>query len=190
MIPEELPDWIKEVCEKLVSFGFFPRDKPPNQVLLNEYSFGAGIEKHKDGKLFEDCAAVLSMESSALINFYLEREEGMPIESGSADILDHFSILLKPRSLVVFASDAYNHYTHEVKDSASELVHELVLNGAPEFGSQILRGDRRISLTLRHAKERAVRDLDDPLKNYLSEEDRKEIERRKSIWFNSISEKN
>ena len=56
--------------ERLVALGCFPASAPPNQVLLNEYARGAGIEPHGDGPLYLPTACIVSLESTAVIDFW------------------------------------------------------------------------------------------------------------------------
>ncbi|CAN0391528.1 unnamed protein product [Laminaria digitata] len=75
MVEEELPQFLREVCEALVAAGIFPENAPPNHVLLNEYSEGQGIGPHKDGPLYEGRVAILSLGSEANLDFWGSLED-------------------------------------------------------------------------------------------------------------------
>eukprot|EP00752_Nemacystus_decipiens_P001554 g1521.t1 len=70
MVQEELPPFLREVCDALVEAGVFPENSPPNHVLLNEYSSGQGIGPHKDGPLYEGRVAILSLGTEASLDFW------------------------------------------------------------------------------------------------------------------------
>jgi alkylated DNA repair dioxygenase AlkB len=76
---EDLPeDVTRLVTSRLVAMGVFAEAQPPNQVLLNSYDDGAGIDAHNDGPLFEPLACIVSLEGDALIHFYEPDTESSP----------------------------------------------------------------------------------------------------------------
>ena len=70
MRPESVPQFAQCVFDSLVQAGIFPADEPPNHILLNEYVAGQGISSHKDGPLYKDTVAVISLGDGALIEFW------------------------------------------------------------------------------------------------------------------------
>jgi hypothetical protein len=114
-------------------------------------------------------AVILSLQSNALLCFKKEKE---------SEIL--FTVLLRPRSLLIFCDDKYTDFYHGISESKSDLIEANCLN-CNEFGQFIDRDNVRLSLTIRSTlveKERIF-----------SEEERDEIFRRKNWWVNSINEK-
>ncbi|CAN0045098.1 unnamed protein product [Ascophyllum nodosum] len=75
MVEEELPAFLREVCDALVEAGVFPEDRPPNHVLLNEYTDGQGIGPHKDGPLYDARVAILSLGKEASLEFWASLED-------------------------------------------------------------------------------------------------------------------
>ena len=64
MIQEDLPKYIVNFSETLEqSLKFSEIDIKFNQVLLNEYSNGKGIDYHKDGPLYKPLAVIISLIS-------------------------------------------------------------------------------------------------------------------------------
>lgn len=148
---EPLPLWIQVVCDELVERGVFPKDKPPNHCLLNDYRPGQGIEAHKDGPLYLPRVAVLSLGSHATLQFSAdEAEQGLLA-----------SLLLPPRGLLVFAGEAYRQHLHSVVAAVSD---DLELPGLVRLGDahsapvttphaeRFLPRARRLSLTLRRVR--------------------------------------
>jgi alkylated DNA repair protein alkB family protein 6 len=70
---QEMPIYLQEICNFIEKCNLDYRLSNLNQILLNEYTNGCGIPLHKDGELFDSCVAVLSLNSSATIEFYKER---------------------------------------------------------------------------------------------------------------------
>eukprot|EP00928_Gymnodinium_smaydae_P050379 TRINITY_DN3393_c0_g1_i1.p2 TRINITY_DN3393_c0_g1~~TRINITY_DN3393_c0_g1_i1.p2 ORF type:complete len:224 (-),score=37.00 TRINITY_DN3393_c0_g1_i1:252-923(-) len=193
MIAEALPEWLltSPALARLRDAGVFPAGMEPNQVLLNEYTAGQGIDPHCDGPLFEPCVAILSLGSSALLHF-LEPPESIDGVAGTrrrgwAELGPAAAtVLLQPGSLLVFSDDAYQRLWHGVPDVLEELVDGRCLNreqlGVP-LGSRIERG-QRLSLTIRAVRRVAV-----PAGEFLTESQAEEAKRRRCWWARSISER-
>ena len=166
LLVESLPPWMRVVCERLVADGLFPRALMPNSVALNEYTRQEGIAPHSDGPIYAPRVAILSLFSPAVLHFY-GRQPELPAQttwSEETDTPAHApvgepveSLLLRPRSLLIFGHSAYREHCHEVRalpegietlGEAGSLVNGH-LAGAAE-GEIIERGDRRVSLTIRH----------------------------------------
>jgi hypothetical protein len=157
------------------------------QVLLNEYQDGAGIDRHRDGPCFRPCAAIVSLESDALLEF----SEPPPSTAVVA------SVVLRRNSLLVFdGAEAYEHLYHGISDgppgsasSAACAVPATVLNAEDAkcaVGDVLPRpSPRRLSLTLRRLArvEKRIEPFD-----VLGPDIEAERLRREGWWLKSISE--
>jgi alkylated DNA repair dioxygenase AlkB len=135
---QNLPKWaiklsnsIHRSCCSSSSSSVFPPNllqrKPFfDQMITNFYEPGEGICAHVDLLRFEDGIAIVSLESSCVMDFSLESEETVPV-------------LLNPGSLVFMFGDARYVWKHEI-------------NRKPGFQSwqgQLLNQTTRTSVTLR-----------------------------------------
>ena len=104
MIPEPLPLFIQQIFQRIQSY--FPITNPPNHVLLNEYTPPGGkISPHKDGSLYYSSVAIISMKTPAVFEFFETQDAKESIQS----------LLLMPRSLLVFRGEAYTNYWHGIR---------------------------------------------------------------------------
>ncbi|KAK1279584.1 hypothetical protein QJS04_geneDACA015136 [Acorus gramineus] len=141
LLPQDLPPWLKGVTNKICDMtGLFP--SPINHVLINEYLPDQGIMPHQDGPAYFPVVAILSLGSSAVMDFtphvrlrecMNERNEisgnstgniynkgdGCSEDRDCGESADHlaFSLLLKPCSLLIFKDKAYSDYLHGIEDS-------------------------------------------------------------------------
>ena len=171
LLIESLPPWMQMVSERLVSLGIFPRCLPPNSVALNQYGRHEGIAAHSDGPIYVPRVAILSLFSPAVMRFY-GRQPELPSQTAWSDRTDtpaHIprgapteSVLLRPRSLLLFCGQAYREHCHEVAalpdavevlgaPTAGTLINGELANASE--GDAIQRGERRVSLTIRHVFE-------------------------------------
>eukprot|EP00668_Euglena_longa_P004408 GGOE01005163.1.p2 GENE.GGOE01005163.1~~GGOE01005163.1.p2 ORF type:complete len:158 (+),score=43.37 GGOE01005163.1:408-881(+) len=146
-----MPQWLAAVCATLAEAGVFDEEHPPNHVLINEYSIGQGIMPHSDGPRYWPCVAILSLASTVLMHF---RPRLSTAELGVKSPHPCASLVLRPRSLLVFAEDAFTTHLHGIDAVLEEIVGAVasVINlqaAGCEEGDQIIR-DRRVSLTVRH----------------------------------------
>jgi alkylated DNA repair protein alkB homolog 6 len=118
MIEEEFPKHFQDVGNLLEQCGFTKKIGKMNQVLLNEYSDGKGISFHKDGPLYFEFAAILSLKSKAILEFKKDRNQKTP----------DASVLLNERSLLIFTEEAYTEYFHGIKSNMEETIDETCLN--------------------------------------------------------------
>lgn len=51
---QKLPPFLAALVDRLVAAGIYSTEEASNHVLINEYSFGAGIPSHQDGPLYLD----------------------------------------------------------------------------------------------------------------------------------------
>jgi len=179
MIPEKIPAWLELIFSEIKRLGLFPTG--PNHVLLNEYLNGQGIGPHRDGPLYLNVAAVLSLGGSAVIDYFDD------------SCLPPFceSLFLEGRSLLIFTGEAYDSLFHRIaelqEDKLDTGIVNLQLLAGKKAGDVIPRGDSRLSLTMRTVAQIVSKDFQDRL---LTPEDQQELKRREAFFYKSISEKN
>jgi len=169
MFEEMMPLWLDNIATDLVDRDVF--EKKPNQCLLNEYVPPKGIGLHNDGPLYVPKVAILSLQSSAIIQF-LPHESGPPVK-----------LILEPGSLMIFEKSFYTDYDHFIEDVAEDVIDENVANmeSTKHAEESTIVRDSRLSLTLRSVKKVA--------ESLGTEEEQHEKQRRKIWWQESISEK-
>lgn len=156
LLPQDLPPWLTKITERIFEdSGLLPA--AINHVLINEYLPNQGIMPHQDGPAYFPVVAILSLGSPVVMDFiphsrlkYIEEEER---------IFNHrsLSVLLNPRSLLIFKDYAYSDYLHGIKDSEvhkyNEAVDQQVASemdvGDGEY-KVIHRSKNRVSLTCRY----------------------------------------
>eukprot|EP00871_Galdieria_phlegrea_P000263 jgi/Galph1/1237/GphlegSOOS_G5938.1 len=143
MLATPLPKWLHSLTETLFENGFFP--KIPNHVLINEYFPGQGIYPHEDGPLYYPCAAILSLESCVVMDFYQKIESSVDSEVVRKYVA---SVLLEPRSLLLIRNQAYNDYLHGIEETCTLHVGPQLLNWNSDECEKVER-TRRVSLTIR-----------------------------------------
>ena len=84
-----LPDWLQALAQRLYETGGF--DRPPEQVIINEYEPGQGIAMHADHPGFGPAVAMVSLGDDWEMDFSRAgddpRTESLPLERGSALVL-------------------------------------------------------------------------------------------------------
>nr|GMD68800.1 alpha-ketoglutarate-dependent dioxygenase alkB homolog 6 [Ipomoea batatas] len=136
LIAQDLPPWLTRITQRIQEeTGLFP--SAINHVLINEYLPDQGIMPHQDGPAYYPVVAILSLGSPVVMDFTLHpnlrsstesstnkiddkvHEEGGTETNGGERLDDchSFSILLMPRSLLIFKDKAYAEYLHGIKDS-------------------------------------------------------------------------
>lgn len=148
MIAETIPEWLQTYCQKISSLGAFS-GKTANHVLVNEYKSGEGIMPHEDGPLYHPTVTTISLGSHTLLDFYnpISNEEPQTEESRYI-----FSLLVRPRSLLILQEDVYIKLLHGIQGREEDALTEKVVNLAEaggEKGETLTRGTR-VSLTIRH----------------------------------------
>lgn len=120
-----LPQWASDLAGRLVSNGWF--DKPPDQLIVNEYLPGQGISAHVDCvPCFGEVIASISLLSTCEMVF---KERGTD---------QRRAVVLEPRSALLIAGPARGEWTHEIPARKSD----------PIEGQRVPRS-RRLSLTFR-----------------------------------------
>ncbi|KAF5931309.1 hypothetical protein HYC85_032182 [Camellia sinensis] len=135
LLAQDLPPWLKRVTERIFEEScLFP--SAINHVLINEYLPNQGIMAHQDGPAYFPVVAILSLGSPVVMDFTphstlqlctntLTNNVDDKLSDGAFDgetekwSDDHlpFSVLLMPRSLLIFKDKAYSDYLHGIKDS-------------------------------------------------------------------------
>lgn len=151
MLAEKIPDWLQKYCEKISSLGAFG-GKTANHVLVNEYKAGEGIMPHEDGPLYYPTITTISLGSHTLLDFYA------PVGSVQGDAPQTeenrflFSLLVKPRSLLILQDDTYQRLLHGIRPCDQDTLTEKAVNllAAGTQPGEILTRSTRVSLTIRH----------------------------------------
>ncbi|KPA81568.1 putative mitochondrial hypothetical protein [Leptomonas pyrrhocoris] len=138
-----MPPWVQEALDMQVYDGLFTPTTFPNSVRIHEYQQGEGIGPHCDGPIYVPMVTVLSLASSCLMSFYPRQDlyENHPMdhyndtfkfaEGEIGQRVPLQSVVLEPRSLLIFSGEGYYHYPHGVSDKAqddlaADLVGEVV----------------------------------------------------------------
>ncbi|XP_016579655.1 alpha-ketoglutarate-dependent dioxygenase alkB homolog 6 isoform X12 [Capsicum annuum] len=127
LIAQDLPPWLTRITRRInEKSGLFPSSI--NHVLINEYLPNQGIMPHQDGPAYYPVVAILSLGSPVVIDFTPHpnlsirvgtRENSVDDEisdqeaavRNSCEQLDNFhpfSIILMPRSLLIFKDMVYS----------------------------------------------------------------------------------
>ncbi|XP_072073404.1 uncharacterized protein [Arachis hypogaea] len=126
LLPQPLPPWLTNLTQKISEESeLFP--SAINHVLINEYLPNQGIMPHQDGPAYFPVVAILSLGSPVVMDFTpharfkLDPQDVNGNDSDGEDKrLDDnylpFSVLLMPRSLLIFKDKAYSDYLHGIKD--------------------------------------------------------------------------
>lgn len=117
--------FLKQIIQNvLVSSGIFSGedDCKPDHTLINFYDPGQGILHHTDGPKYLPRVAILSLSSSCIMTFkpYLK-----PHEVGIKDGRDLFSVLLRPRSILIFEKEVYVDMMHGIYPIKCDVVGQV-----------------------------------------------------------------
>ncbi|KAA8517586.1 hypothetical protein F0562_017784 [Nyssa sinensis] len=136
LLAQDLPPWLTRTTRRIFEeSGLFPSDV--NHVLINEYLPNQGIMPHQDGPAYFPVVAIVSLGSPVVMDFTphsslrlctsaLRDSVEDNISCGGASDIETdkwlhnhhpFSVLLMPRSLLIFKDMAYSDYLHGIKDS-------------------------------------------------------------------------
>ncbi|XP_028291750.1 alpha-ketoglutarate-dependent dioxygenase alkB homolog 6 [Gouania willdenowi] len=151
MLTERIPDWLQKYCENISSLGAFS-GKLANHVLVNEYKPGEGIMPHEDGALYHPTVTTLSLGSHTLLDFYTPVTSLEASAPQTEENRYQFSLLLRPRSLLILQDDMYNNLLHGIQGCTQDTLTDKVVNLPTAGGSagDTLTRDTRVSLTIRH----------------------------------------
>lgn len=161
---EPLPPWLNTISSVLVDAGIFTKEVHPDHCLLNEYAPGQGILPHTDGPHYFPQVATLSLGRACLMHFrrrLTPDQIGEVMSEAEAD-RSQITLVLQPRSLVIFSEELYCNWLHSIEGPAQVVVPQTCINASqaktqagatlkpePERAAQ-----PRISLTFR----RVIRD--------------------------------
>lgn len=151
MLAETIPDWLQTYCQKISSLGAFGGNAA-NHVLVNEYKPGEGIMPHEDGPLYHPTVTTLSLGSHTLLDFYKPVGSTLADAPQTEDDRFLFSLLVKPRSLLILQEQTYQRLLHGIRPCDRDTLSEKVLNlgaAGAQPGETLSRGTR-VSLTIRH----------------------------------------
>jgi hypothetical protein len=132
-------------------------------------------------------AAIISIGSSAVLNFEYESEGGKKGKEVK-EKEKQFSVFLPSSSLLFFSGDFYSSYKHGIDALTEDEITSQCLNlGQMKLkpGQVVTREDLRFSLTFRRVKD--VAKLIDELGPANNEEEL-EISRRQTWWLRSITD--
>lgn len=123
--PEPLPEWLVQICSALEgAVGDVCGDaRGPNHVLVNQYQPGEGIMPHTDGPAYDARAAILALGSATVFDFWRDHAHAAGNEGSSA-----LSLLLPPRSLLLFTDQAYGAHLHGIAARRYDELDEDVVN--------------------------------------------------------------
>jgi hypothetical protein len=128
MLAKPLPPFLAPLLTRLAPiFG----GSTPNHVLVNRYDVCGGIMPHTDGPLYLARVAIVSLRAPTQMDFgeFVETDVDRFVRR-EWRIVD--SVVLRPKSLLVFEADAYEKYLHTIESTSDARAQE-----------------RRISLTIR-----------------------------------------
>lgn len=119
----ELPTWVDFLIQRFLENKIF--QKPPDQLIINEYFQGQGIAAHIDCEpCFEDTVVSISLNSDVIMDFSKEKVK--------------IPFVLNQRSLVVLKGESRYDWKHGIAARKSDQI-----NGIKK------QRTRRISLTFR-----------------------------------------
>uniref|UniRef100_A0A182WUZ3 Fe2OG dioxygenase domain-containing protein n=1 Tax=Anopheles quadriannulatus TaxID=34691 RepID=A0A182WUZ3_ANOQN len=154
MIAEDIPVWLHHYVERINQLNVYAEGIKANHVLVNEYLPGQGIMPHLDGPLFFPTITTISCGSHTVLEYY-EQTEDANGQSGSGSLVRQHktSVLLEPRSLLIVKDDMYHKYLHSIAEREEDTIDARVANLSMisnAHAGDVLRRDKRISLTIRH----------------------------------------
>lgn len=175
LMREPLPSWQAMMIQALHALCVFhPVLYAANHVRINAYSPGQGIHPHLDGPIYFPRAAILTLGSSCVFDFYprvdnddeekrgplgWDRDKEVPaMQEMPPDTKPVLSLLLEPGSLLVFSGNAFVHHRHGIRAVEQDEIHKNVKNARDiglKTGDKLDRG-RRVSLTIRHLLPRCM----------------------------------
>ncbi|KAA0025211.1 hypothetical protein IC582_018724 [Cucumis melo] len=136
LLPQDLPIWLTNITKKISQeTNLYPA--PINHVLINEYLHNQGIMPHQDGPAYFPVVAILSLGSPVVMDFTPHSRLKSCADELTENIDDKdsngtthqphpFSILLMPRSLLIFKDEAYSGYLHGISDNSLQCYGQAV----------------------------------------------------------------
>lgn len=148
-----MPPWVQQCSDMLMYDGIFTPSTFLNSVRIHEYKRGEGIGPHCDGPIYVPCVTVLSLASTSVMHFYPHQQPYLDRPMDHYNDTFKFSegkigaqvplmtVVMEPRSLLVFADTAYYYYPHGVSDKE---VDDLSPSTAGEVVNRHLLRDKAI----------------------------------------------
>ncbi|KAF6142632.1 hypothetical protein GIB67_015118 [Kingdonia uniflora] len=115
----ETCDLDKEVCP--LPSNLLWREPLFDQLIVNTYQPGEGICAHVDLMRFEDGIAIVSLESTCVMQFTRGEREADNYEKGESKedhLITKIPILLTPGSLIIMSGEARYLWKHEINRNA------------------------------------------------------------------------
>jgi alkylated DNA repair dioxygenase AlkB len=129
----DLPDWAVAVAHLLRQRGLI--DRQPDQLIINEYEPGQGINNHVDCEpCFDSNVVSITLGSSCVMNFtHKDSGEVVPVllESGSAVVLTGDARYLWMHGIVGRKSDTFGDRTFERGRRVSMTFRKVILQPGP-----------------------------------------------------------
>ena len=117
-----MPSWLEQMIDSLVIEGVFPPDMRPNNVLINQYNAEEGIIHHTDGPAYYEKVVIISLGSECILSFRKKLASEMIGKEFAGDVC---SVVLAPRSMLIFENQAYSEYMHGIEmDQSVQVVEE------------------------------------------------------------------
>merc|ERR1740129_202195 len=108
-VAEKLPLFCSQLIDARIK-SYFPEEKIPNHILINEYQTNEGIMPHKDGPIYHPLVAIISLNTSLLLEFF----QKVP-HSGSKEPCK-CCFFLESGSLILFSEDFYFNLFHGIRE--------------------------------------------------------------------------
>ena len=143
LIQTPFPDWVQSLIDKISrEIGVFNNEDGSqriNHILVNKYDIEGGILPHKDGDCYESTVVILSLMSPVTMKFFSDDHAHTLVDS----------VILRPRSLLIFKDEAYTKCLHGIQ--AGRQVEDVVDRDG--LVKRVTRSGTRISLTFRRVKK-------------------------------------
>ena len=162
-----VPTWCGQISDGLLQAGVFTPSTFPNNVRIHEYEADEGIAPHVDGPIYVPNVAILSLASSCVMSFYPRRE---PYDNPMDHYNDTFkfdgeiarqtpmcSVVLEPRSLLVFSHDVYWYHPHGIRAESTDPLGETT--AGPIVNAHLLSGKMEKSLPRTYRVGVTIRNL-------------------------------
>ncbi|MDD9824406.1 MAG: alpha-ketoglutarate-dependent dioxygenase AlkB [Gammaproteobacteria bacterium] len=133
----KLPEWVVPFVERLVE-DFF-HERPPEQMIINEYKPGQGIAPHVDCEpCFGPVVVSISIGSTCMMGLERRAVSSEKVRQVPASDREGIELFLEPRSAVVLAGDSRYLWTHGIAPRKNDII-----------GHRKYPRERRVSLTFR-----------------------------------------
>ena len=118
-----IPNWLQSLFDSLINNNIFDTINQPNHILINQYKSNEGIMHHTDGPNYYPKVIIISLFSKCLMTFRYKLQSN---EIGNQLNNDLFSVMLQPRSLLIFQDDLYHIYMHGISTDEIQIVNDNI----------------------------------------------------------------